>query len=273
MQLEDHAGDILRKARLGAGDSTAAAAALAGVPAEAWERLEQSGNVRSTPGLRAVAAKWGVQADRLLAVADGWMPAAREFDTWRELRRVTTTRGSESVHAYIIWDEATRDAAVFDSGWEAGPILDLVRREQLQLKHLFLTHLHDDHTGGMAAMREAFPKLRLHTNSRTAPPEHRNRANDCVHVGSLRVMNRATPGHAEEGVVYIVGNWPEDAPPVAMVGDTIFAGSLATGFQSLDLLRQSVREQILVLPGETLLCPGHGPVTTVAEEQAHNPFF
>jgi glyoxylase-like metal-dependent hydrolase (beta-lactamase superfamily II) len=70
-----------------------------------------------------------------------------------------------------------------------------------------------------------------------------------------------------------VGNWPEDAPHAAVVGDTLFAGSLATGFESEPLLRESVRTQILSLPPETLLCPGHGPLTTVALERAHNPFF
>jgi glyoxylase-like metal-dependent hydrolase (beta-lactamase superfamily II) len=58
-----------------------------------------------------------------------------------------------------------------------------------------------------------------------------------------------------------------------MIGDTIFAGSLATGFVSWDILKRKVREQILTLPPDTLLCPGHGPLTTVAEEQAHNPFL
>jgi glyoxylase-like metal-dependent hydrolase (beta-lactamase superfamily II) len=60
---------------------------------------------------------------------------------------------------------------------------------------------------------------------------------------------------------------------VALIGDTIFAGSLATGFVSTALLQQKVRDQIFSLPPETLLCPGHGPLTTVAEEKAHNPFF
>ena len=73
--------------------------------------------------------------------------------------------------------------------------------------------------------------------------------------------------------MYIVGTWPEDAPHVAIVGDTVFAGSLARGKQSLDLLKQKVREQIFSLPPETLLCPAHGPLTTVAEEKAHNPLF
>ncbi len=118
-----------------------------------------------------------------------------------------------------------------------------------------------------------FPKAHVHSNSKTAP-QQRNRANDFVHLGSLRITNRETPGHAEEGVTYIVGNWPDDAPHAAIVGDAIFAGlPIGTGFISWDLAKQKVREQILSLPPDTLICPGHGPLTTVAEEKAHNPFF
>ena len=74
-------------------------------------------------------------------------------------------------------------------------------------------------------------------------------------------------------MTYLVGNWQEDAPYVALVGDAIFAGSMGRGNPDWHLARQKVREQILTLPAETLLCPGHGPLTTVAEEKAHNPFF
>src|SRR5262249_21779921 len=107
----------------------------------------------------------------------------------------------------------------------------------------------------------------------SAPPQHRNRANDFIHLNSLRITNRETPKHAKDKILYVVGTWPEDAPHVALIGDTIFAGSLATGFVSTDLLKQKVQEQIFSLPADTLLCPGHGPFTTVAEEKAHNPFF
>ena len=65
-------------------------------------------------------------------------------------------------------------------------------------------------------------------------------------------------------MIYVVSGWPGGAPHVAFVGDTIFAGSLAKGFVSAAQLRENTREQILTLPPETLLCPGHGPVTTVA---------
>jgi glyoxylase-like metal-dependent hydrolase (beta-lactamase superfamily II) len=74
-------------------------------------------------------------------------------------------------------------------------------------------------------------------------------------------------------VTYLVGNWSEDAAHVAIVGDAIFAGSMGNGNDAWELARQKVREQILTLPTDALICSGHGPVTTVGEEQAHNPFF
>ena len=160
---------------------------------------------------------------------------------------------------------------------EAFPDRHAPARGQLQcaldVRHLFITHNHHDHVAALDALREAFPKIRLHASAKNTTPEHRNRPNDCVSLGSLRITHRETPGHSEDGVTYIVGGFPEDAPLVAVVGDAVFAGSMGRGFQSAELLRQKVREQILSLPPNTLLCPGHGPLTTVAEELAHNPFF
>ncbi|HWH69638.1 MAG TPA: MBL fold metallo-hydrolase, partial [Candidatus Sulfotelmatobacter sp.] len=149
----------------------------------------------------------------------------------------------------------------------------LIAENELQLRHLFITHGHTDHVAALEAVREQFPKARVHSGSRSAPVDQRNRPNECVQLGSLRITHRETPGHAEDGVTYIVGNWSEDAPHVAFVGDALFAGSIGRGNQSWDLARQKVREQILSLPAETLICPGHGPLTTVAEEKEHNPFF
>ena len=74
-------------------------------------------------------------------------------------------------------------------------------------------------------------------------------------------------------MTYVVGNFPDDAPNVAIVGDCIFAGSIGRGFVSTDLLKEKIREQIFSLPNETLICPGHGPLTTVGLEKANNPFF
>jgi glyoxylase-like metal-dependent hydrolase (beta-lactamase superfamily II) len=273
MTLEDHLGDILRKARKAANISAADAAKAAGLTEAELSALEGSGQFSKRPDFAAIAALVGLHPKKLEDIAGGWLPTQPDLSTWRELRLVATTRGGNIVNCYLVWDEVTRDAALFDTGWDAKPVFNLVEENQLTLKHLFLTHTHEDHVAAMGELRERFPKLHLHTNSKTAPPQHRNRANDFIQLGSLRVTNRDTPGHAEDGVIYLVGNWPEDAPHVAMIGDTIFAGSLATGFISTEMLKKNVLEKIFTLPPETLLCPGHGPLTTVAQEKAHNPFF
>jgi hydroxyacylglutathione hydrolase len=61
--------------------------------------------------------------------------------------------------------------------------------------------------------------------------------------------------------------------PIAVVGDSIFAGSMGGGNVSYKEAIKNNVEKILTLPDETIICPGHGPMTTVGEEKAHNPFF
>lgn len=273
MTLEDHLGDIIRKARKAVNLPLAAAAKAAGVSEAEFAALEDSGKPFSQFDFVTLAKAIGLHAKKLERIARGWAPLPVDIGLWRELRIISTTRGGNAVNCCLVWDEVTREAALFDTGWEAAPILEIIEANNLQLKHLFLTHTHEDHVAAMEELRERFPKLHLHTNSKSAPPQHRNRANDCLHLGSLRITNRETPGHAEDGVIYLVGNWPEDAPHAGIIGDTLFAGSLATGFQSLEVLKESVRSQIFSLPEDTLLCPGHGPLTTVAQEKASNPFF
>ena len=272
MTLEDHVGDIVRKARQAQNISLEAAAQAAGIGADALKAVEESGQAASGMQFGALGKLIGLDGAKLERIAKGWLPEPVDLGNWRELRVITTTKGY-AVNAFLVWDEVTREAALFDTGWDAAPALELIASNQLVLKHLFLTHTHEDHIEGLGAIREAHPKVRLHSGAKGAPPDQRNRANDFIHLGSLRITNRETPGHAEDGVTYIIGNFSEDAPNVAVVGDCIFAGSMGRGFQSAELLRQKVREQILSLPGPTLICPGHGPLTTVEQEKANNPFF
>jgi hydroxyacylglutathione hydrolase len=273
MNLEDHLGDVIRKARMMKNVSGQAAAGAAGFSEADLTELESSGKATKPVNYAALASILGLDGNKLEQMASGWLPSSKDLSTWRELRCFNTQANDISVNCYLIWDEVSRDAALFDTGWDAKPILAIIEENQLLLRHIFITHTHEDHIAALAALREKFPKVRLHSSSKNAPVDQRNRANDFIHLGSLRLTNRATPGHAEDGTTYVIGTWPEDAPHVAIVGDAIFAGSMGRGNQSWDLAKEKVREQIFSLPAETLICPGHGPLTTVAEEKAHNPFF
>jgi hydroxyacylglutathione hydrolase len=273
MNLEDNLGDIIRKARKASNVAPETAAKAAGIAVDELSAVEQTGQPPAKLNYIALAQALQLSAPKLEAIAKGWMPAPKDTGQWREFRMITTEQGGTIVNCYLVWDEVSREAALFDTGWTAEPIFKIIDDENLQLKHLFITHTHEDHIAAMGAIRDRFPKLFIHTDAKSAPPQHKNRRNDCIQVGSLRITNRETVGHAEDHVIYLVGNFPDDAPHVGIIGDTIFSGSLATGNISWDQLKERVRSQIFTLPADTLLCAGHGPLTTVAEEKEHNPFF
>lgn len=273
MNLEDHIGDIIGKARAMANVPAGTAANAAGLTEAELSELEESGRTKASPNFSELGRVLGLDGSKLSAVAKGWLPAQKDLSVWRELRVFTSTGQGMAVNCYLAWDEVSHEAALFDTGWDAEPVFGAIAENQLQLRHIFITHGHTDHIAALPKVREKFPKARLHSSSRSAPVDQRNRPNDFIHLGSLRITHRDTPGHAEDGATYIIGTWPEDAPHVAVVGDALFAGSIGRGNQSWEIARQKVRDQIFSLPAETLVCPGHGPLTTVGEERAHNPFF
>jgi hydroxyacylglutathione hydrolase len=273
MNLEDHLGDIIRKARMMSNTSAAVAARAAGLTETELSGLEESGTISRRPNFAALAGVIGLNAGKLANIANGWLPNKKDLVHWRELRVFTTAGDGITVNCYLLWDEGTRDAALFDTGFDPQPVLETVAVHKLQLRHVFITHSHPDHIAALGAIRAPFPTAKVHSSSKNAPVAQRNKTGETVSLGRLQIAHRATPGHAEDGVTYIVANWPANAPQVAIVGDAIFAGSMGGGNNAWELARSKVREEILTLPPETLICAGHGPLTTVAEELANNPFY
>ena len=169
--------------------------------------------------------------------------------------------------------EESLDAALFDTGWRPEPILEIVTKYNLHLKHLFITHTHHDHIAALTPIRKKFPNIELHSSSPNAPERQRNSAQKIIKVGNLNISSRETPGHADDGATYIIDNLKCPTPQMAIVGDAIFAGSMGGAHNHYELAREKVQSEILSLPKETILCPGHGPITTVGEQQLVNPFF
>jgi hydroxyacylglutathione hydrolase len=265
MHLEDHLGDIIRKARTAARVSASKAAQALRLPPAELEALEQTGQAPAQADLRALALLVGLHPRKLEEFARGWRPPEIRLARWRELRQISTVQGGNLVNCFLAWDPRSRQAALFDTGWDAAPVRALLEKHRLVLEHLCVTHAHQDHIAALATLENLFPGLAVHRATGQAEAEFA--------CGSLRLSLRPVPGHAHDGAAWIISGWPDQVPAVACVGDTLFAGSMAKGFISTTQLRASVRRELLSLPPETLLCPGHGPVTTVGEERAHNPFL
>ena len=272
MPLEDHIGDICRKARLQTKTPIEESASLAGLSEAQIHEWETEGVIDADVDLEALASRIGLDVEKLKFIAAGWVPELIELSPWSELRMVTTEEGFE-VNSFVVWDPETSSAVVFDTGWFADDLFQIAEENGLKMQHLFITHMHGDHVAAMGDVRRRWPQMQLCSNSSGAPKESRVNLHAAVDVGRLSVTARLTPGHAEDGVSFIIDGWGDGVPAVVVVGDAIFAGSMGKDFNTPVLAQTKVREEILSLPDDTLICPGHGPLTTVGEEKVHNPFF
>ena len=131
--------------------------------------------------------------------------------------------------------------------------------------------IHLDHILDRKRVEEHSPDVKTFTSAlEPAEGATRFQPGDGFHVGTLSVSTRLTKGHSPGGTTYVVHGLEK---PVAVVGDALFAQSMGGGMISYQDALATNRAEIFTLSDETVICPGHGPMTTVGEEKAHNPFF
>lgn len=270
ISLEDNHEDIIGKAMKGLGFSQEDLVGKSGVEAgEVQEILAGKGSVE---GVRGVATPLGLDQESLVAsFQKSWHP--RIDDLPEGVAMFTSAYGDMTVNAYVIWDKESKEAILFDTGANADEALAFLGKEGLALKLILITHSHGDHiaefervvekTGAQGWVHEA----EMHPVLENCEVFQYGKV---FQVGSLEVETIQTSGHAKGGTTYFIKGL--DAP-VAVVGDALFAGSMGGGMVSYEEALRTNRENLFVLPEETLVCPGHGPVTCLAFEKINNPFF
>src|ERR1700685_4110957 len=127
MNLEDHLGDIVRKARKMNNVSTSTAANAAGISESELSALEETGKFSGKINFSALGKILGLNPQKLETIANGWLPSPKDLSAWHEVRAFTTSGDDFAVNCYLVWDEVTRDAALFDTGLDAKPILDCIK--------------------------------------------------------------------------------------------------------------------------------------------------
>ena len=265
--LEDNVGDIVGKAQRGLRVSDSQLAEKAGVRVEALDQLR--GGQVDNDMLRKVAPILKLDPEALVELAAGkWKPDALEnFDG---LAQFTTDYSGMAVNAYLVWDRETKQAAAFDTGADCSEMMRRATRENLSIKMILLTHAHPDHVADLPALREKTGAHVFAPARESVPGAEMIEEGKRFRVGKIDIEARLTWGHSPGGMTYVAKGL---ARPVAIVGDSLFAGSMGGGNVSYgDAVRNNL-EKILTLPDETIICPGHGPMTSVGEEKKHNPFF
>ena len=202
------------------------------------------------------------------------------------------TVGALSTNCYVVVPDGVEKGAecfVIDPGAEGPRIASALQTRGLAPRYVLCTHGHADHTGGVAAIVAEFgaqfgigvgdvdqavePPAWL-TGSltdfvRPPAPDLTFKGGEALGVGATEIEVLATPGHTPGSVCYGIGE-------TVFTGDTLFRQSIGRydlpgGDGPLELA--SIRDKLLVLDGKTRVMPGHGPLTTIAEERRNNPFL
>ncbi|MCD6298967.1 MAG: MBL fold metallo-hydrolase [Deltaproteobacteria bacterium] len=208
--------------------------------------------------------------------------------------------GPLMVNCYIVADEETKDAAVFDPAGDVDRILKVLADDDLKVKYIFNTHTHWDHVGGNRELQEATgAPILTHRDEAPALEAANERASefgtsadnssasqfiqegDIMEVGSIRINIIDLRGHSPAGLGFVfdgelVMDGQRRKMTLVICGDALFAGSIGrTDLHGGDmgLLLENIRTRIFVLPDDTMVLPGHGPVSTVEREKQSNPFF
>jgi glyoxylase-like metal-dependent hydrolase (beta-lactamase superfamily II) len=265
--LEDNAADIIEKAQRGLGISDSELAKRAGISPQTIRKLRESNFNESA--ILGVAPILGLDGRALLEIATGeWRPT--NVEKLNGLAQFNTDYDGMAVNAYLVWDTENRIAAAFDTGADSSEMIRFAKHHKLNVALILLTHAHPDHVADLPCLREE-TGADVFTPAREAVPGAESiDEGKRFQIGNLQIDTQLTSGHSPGGMTYVVTGL---AHPVAVVGDSLFAGSMGGGNVSYRDALQNNLEKILTLPDDTIICPGHGPMTTVGEEKEHNPFF
>lgn len=173
--------------------------------------------------------------------------------------------------SYVIGDEATGTAAVVDPQRDTDQYIAFATEHALQIKHVFLTHLHADFIAGHLELRDRVgAKIYLGAAAKAGYAFIPLHDGDIVEFGRVRLKALETPGHTPESISIVVYDLAasDTQPQAVLTGDTLFIGDVgrpdlraALGWSASELggmLFDSLHKKLLALPDQSLVYPAHG---------------
>jgi glyoxylase-like metal-dependent hydrolase (beta-lactamase superfamily II) len=272
--LEDELGDVLEKAMNCAGLTPEALAERSGV---AVSRILDAIDYRPELGAAEcsrLAAALGLNEVGLCALASGKYPLPGADGLPFQLWPLRMAHGIGVVNAYVVQSGPAGPGLLFDTGPGAGALEGVWPRQVAVIDAIFVTHIEAEHAGGLpwAAERFRVGGARIPAGACVAHGLPMGEG-ETVALGDLAVTAFRTPGHcAMHNCYHVRSTQVASARSLLVSGDLVFAGSAGGPYYCKRQLREHLRRVLTAVPEDTVVAPGHGPMTTAGNELRFNPF-
>ena len=221
--------------------------------------------------IRKLAQALHLKQDALVALAR--QPEIEQLSLPDHLHTIVMPFGPYTVNVQVLIHRKSHQCLIFDAGTGAEEILTYLETSRLTPHSLLVTHGHRDHIAGIGRIKRAYPRIRIYAHSRTLyPGAIAANEGDAITFEDFTIRVYETFGHSQDSVSYLIQDHSTNTQ--AMIpGDTIFARSIGNIHSNYKASLDTIRTKILSQKPDTILLPGHGPATTVADELEYNPFF
>jgi hydroxyacylglutathione hydrolase len=271
--LEDELGDVLEKAMSCAGLTAETLSARSGVPVAAIRDAVDYRPELGPAECSRLAAALGLNEVGLCALASGKYPLpdaeGLPFLVWP----LRVAHGIGVVNAYVVGG-GDGHGLLFDTGPGAGALESIWPPPVRTIDAVFVTHVEPEHAGGLRLAIEQLGVSEVFIPSGAyVPPAKPMGEGETFTSATLQVTAFRTPGHCAMHNCYHVRSAADpDARSLLVSGDLIFAGSAGGPYHCQRQLRAHLRRVLAAVPPDTVVAPGHGPMTTAANELKFNPF-
>jgi hydroxyacylglutathione hydrolase len=273
--LEDELGDVLEKAARNVPLTVESLAAATGIEASRLKDAIDYHPDLTQPELARLATVLNLNEVGLNALAQGRYPLPEPKGLTFRLHPLRMPFGVGVANAYLISRCGSDGAVLFDTGASHAELHRAWPAQIQRLDAVFVTHYEAEHIGGLEVVLRESELGQFYGPPNGRWPQCRGLGEGAkVRVGDFDITAFSTPGHAAEHNCYLVESVATPAGPALLVsGDLIFAGSLGGGYFCCQRQLTHSRRILGMLAGDTVIAPGHGPLTTAANERRYNPFL
>ena len=272
-ELEDELGDVLEKALKFSGMTEESLARRSGVSAAKIKDAEDYRYDLTPKELRSLAAVLKLNEVGLSALSGGRYPLPDFAGLPCELHPLAMPFGVGCVNAYLVAEPGAHGALLFDTGNDSESLFHSWPDCIESVDAVFLTHWDADHAGGLDEVRRRYPRAPVFAPKGGAGRFRALAGGELIERAGFSVHVMDTPGHSEHHLSYhVVPATRPECAGILVCGDLLFAGSVACAFYCPRKLLGNVRRVLAEMDGETVVAPGHGPLTTVENERRYNVF-